>query len=112
MEKRERKDLETRVTKIIFDMGIPAHIQGYCFIRSAVIMAIERPEIIENITKALYIDLAKEYNTTPSRIERSIRHAITVAWKRGPTQTTIDFFGKKQESKVVIVSLLLQLQRK
>ena len=96
-----KRDLEIRVTEIIWDIGIPAHIKGYRYLRSAIIMTVENPEIIDSITKQLYPDLAKEYKTTSSRIERGIRHAITIAWDRGPTKTMIEIFGNPKKEKVL-----------
>lgn len=89
----DREDLEVVVTKIIHEVGVPAHIKGYQFIRSAILMAIENIEIINHITKQLYPDLAKMYKTTPSRVERAIRHSIEVAWNRGRTETMEKLFG-------------------
>jgi len=89
----EPKDLERTVTSLIHDIGIPAHIKGYQFIRTAILMAIDNIEVINHITKQLYPDLAKQYKTTPSRIERAIRHAIEVAWTRGHTETMERLFG-------------------
>lgn len=86
-------NLEKDVTNIIHDIGIPAHIKGYQYLRDAIIMAIEDTEIINCITKILYPDIAKKYNTTASRVERAIRHAIEVAWMRGNTDTLNDMFG-------------------
>ncbi len=91
--KTEPKDLERVVTSLIHDIGIPAHIKGYQFIRSAILMAIDNIEVINHITKQLYPDLAKMYKTTPSRIERAIRHAIEVAWNRGRVETMESLFG-------------------
>lgn len=87
------RDLERVVTSLIHDIGIPAHIKGYQFIRSAILMAIDNIEVINHITKQLYPDLAKMYKTTPSRIERAIRHAIEVAWNRGHVDTMERLFG-------------------
>lgn len=86
-------DLERVITPIIHDIGIPAHIKGYRFIRSAIIMAVKDSEVINHITKQLYPDLAKMYKTTPSRIERAIRHAIEVSWTRGRSETMNELFG-------------------
>ncbi len=91
--KPEPKDLERIVTSLIHDIGIPAHIKGYQFIRSAILMAVDNIEVINHITKQLYPDLAKMYKTTPSRIERAIRHAIEVAWNRGHVDTMERLFG-------------------
>ena len=86
-------DFERMITSIIHDVGIPAHIKGYQFIRSAILMAIKDCEVINHITKQLYPDLAKMYKTTPSRIERAIRHAIEVSWTRGRSETMNELFG-------------------
>lgn len=88
-----KDDLEMIVTGIIHEVGVPAHIKGYQFIRSAILMAIENMEVINHITKQLYPDLAKMYKTTPSRVERAIRHSIEVAWTRGSSETMESIFG-------------------
>ncbi|WP_105618117.1 sporulation transcription factor Spo0A [Vallitalea okinawensis] len=87
------KDLETEVTNIIHEIGIPAHIKGYQYLRDAIMMAIEDMEILNSITKQLYPSIAKKFNTTPSRVERAIRHAIEVAWSRGKVDTIDKLFG-------------------
>lgn len=89
----DREDLEMVVTGIIHEVGVPAHIKGYQFIRSAILMAIDNMEVINHITKQLYPDLAKQFKTTPSRVERAIRHSIEVAWNRGRTETMEKLFG-------------------
>ena len=103
LEQRSRNinsnDLEIIVTKIIWGIGIPAHIKGYRYLRSAIIMVFKNPELIDSITKRLYPDLAKEYKTTPSRIERGIRHAITTAWNRGPTEKMLEIFSNQKNLK-------------
>ncbi len=88
-----KDDLEVAITGIIHEVGVPAHIKGYQYIRSAIRMAIEDMEVINHITKQLYPDLAKAYKTTPSRVERAIRHAIEVAWNRGRNETMESIFG-------------------
>ncbi len=88
-----KEDLEMIVTGIIHEVGVPAHIKGYQFIRSAILMAIDNMEVINHITKQLYPDLAKMYKTTPSRVERAIRHSIEVAWNRGRSETMESIFG-------------------
>lgn len=75
--------LEIQVTEILHQIGVPAHIKGYHYLRDSIIMAIETPEIINAVTKQLYPSVAKRYETTSSRVERAIRHAIEVAWDRG-----------------------------
>ena len=89
----EIPDVETQVTKIIHQIGVPAHIKGYQYLRSAIIMAINDSEIINSVTKILYPSVAKKYSTTTSRVERAIRHAIEVAWDRGDIDTLNSYFG-------------------
>ncbi|MCQ2385439.1 MAG: sporulation transcription factor Spo0A [Clostridia bacterium] len=86
-------DLESQVTQIIHQIGVPAHIKGYQYLRSAILMAIEDNEIINSVTKILYPSVAKKYATTTSRVERAIRHAIEVAWDRGDIDTLNSYFG-------------------
>lgn len=92
-EKTRDNDLETRVTAVLHNMGVPAHIKGYSFLRQAIIMAIEDPEVISLVTKRLYPDIAKMNSTTASRVERAIRHAIEVAWDRGNVDVLNEYFG-------------------
>ena len=75
--------LEEKVSKIFINVGIPPHVKGYAFLREGVLMAVKNPEIINNITKQLYPSIGQKYNTTASKVERAIRHAIEVAWNRG-----------------------------
>lgn len=86
-------DMEAMVTDVIHEIGIPAHIKGYQYLRHAIMMAVEDLDIINSITKELYPTVAKDFNTTPSRVERAIRHAIEVAWDRGDTDVLNSFFG-------------------
>ncbi len=86
-------DLEAKVTGIIHEVGVPAHIKGYQYLREAIIMTVNNMDLINSITKQLYPTVAKRYNTTPSRVERAIRHAIEVAWDRGDTDVLNSFFG-------------------
>ena len=86
-------NLEAKVTNIIHDVGVPAHIKGYQYLRDGIIMAVNDVEVINQITKQLYPDLAKKYKTTPSRVERAIRHAIEVAWNRGQIESMENIFG-------------------
>ena len=86
-------DLETRVTNILHEIGVPAHIRGYHYMREAIIMAIADIDVLNYITKELYPSIAKKCNTTPSRVERAIRHAIEVAWSRGRVDIIDNFFG-------------------
>ncbi|MCL2068424.1 MAG: sporulation transcription factor Spo0A [Oscillospiraceae bacterium] len=86
-------DLDRQVTKIIHQIGVPAHIKGYNYLRDSIIMAVNQPEIINSVTKQLYPMVAKKSNTTASRVERAIRHAIEVAWDRGDVDTLNFYFG-------------------
>lgn len=86
-------DIETMVTDIIHEIGIPAHIKGYQYLRCAIMMVVEDLDIINSITKELYPTVAKKFNTTSSRVERAIRHAIEVAWDRGDTEVLNSIFG-------------------
>ena len=89
----ESADMEAQVTKIIHQIGVPAHIKGYQYLRSAILMTIEDSDIINSVTKVLYPTVAKKYQTTTSRVERAIRHAIEVAWDRGDVDTLNSYFG-------------------
>lgn len=86
-------DLEMMVTEIIHQIGVPAHIKGYHYLRTSIIISIKTPEMINAITKQLYPTVAKTYKTTSSRVERAIRHAIEVAWDRGDIDTLNSYFG-------------------
>lgn len=85
--------LATTVTNIIHDIGVPAHIKGYQYLREAILIAIADMEVINAVTKVLYPEVAKRYGTTASRVERAIRHAIEVAWDRGDVETLQKYFG-------------------
>ena len=89
----KNENLETRVTDMLHEIGIPAHIKGYHYLRDAIMMAVEDMDILNAITKILYPTVAKKYQTTSSRVERAIRHAIEVAWSRGKIDTLDDLFG-------------------
>lgn len=86
-------DLEKDVTDMIHEIGVPAHIKGYQYLREAIMMSVEDVEMLSSITKVLYPTIAKKYDTTPSRVERAIRHAIEVAWNRGRMETLNALFG-------------------
>ncbi len=86
-------DLETQVTKVIHQIGVPAHIKGYQYLRTAIMMTVDDNNIINSVTKILYPSVAKKYQTTSSRVERAIRHAIEVAWDRGDIETLNSYFG-------------------
>ena len=85
--------LEIRVTEVIHQVGVPAHIKGYQYLREAIMMAVEDIEAVGAITKVLYPSIARKFKTTPSRVERAIRHAIEVAWDRGDIETLQNYFG-------------------
>lgn len=93
IEKNKENNLEALVTNIIHEVGVPAHIKGYQYLRDGIIMVIEDINVLNQITKQLYPDLAKKHKTTPSRVERAIRHAIEVAWTRGQIETVESIFG-------------------
>jgi len=86
-------DIETQVTKIIHQIGVPAHIKGYQYLRTAILLTVRDSDIINSVTKVLYPSVAKKYQTTTSRVERAIRHAIEVAWDRGDVDTLNSYFG-------------------
>ena len=86
-------DLETEITNIIHEIGVPAHIKGYMYLREAITMVVNDMELLSAVTKELYPSIAKKYNTTASRVERAIRHAIEVAWGRGQIEAINKLFG-------------------
>lgn len=87
------KTLEEIVTEIIHDVGVPAHIKGYQYLREAIVMSVLDMDMLNSVTKILYPEVAKKFKTTPSRVERAIRHAIEVAWSRGKVDTIEELFG-------------------
>ena len=91
--KTDKTSIEAMVTNIIHEIGVPAHIKGYQYLREAIIIAVADMDVINAITKVLYPQVAKTFQTTPSRVERAIRHAIEVAWDRGDLDTLQRFFG-------------------
>jgi len=88
-----KRDLEKDVTDMIHEIGVPAHIKGYQYLREAIMMSVEDMDMLNSITKLLYPTIAKKFQTTPSRVERAIRHAIEVAWSRGRMETLESLFG-------------------
>ena len=86
-------DLESIVTDLILHIGVPAHIKGYHYVRQAIILSVNDPEMINSVTKVLYPTIAKMYQTTSSRVERAIRHAIEIAWDRGDVDVLNEYFG-------------------
>ena len=114
-------DLEKQVTAIIHEVGVPAHIKGYQYLREAILIAVRDMDVINAVTKVLYPEVAKRFNTTASRVERAIRHAIEVAWDRGDLETLQKYFGytvsnakgKPTNSEfIAMIADRLQLQRK
>ena len=93
LRRTDKTSIETMVTGIIHEIGVPAHIKGYQYLREAIIIAVNDMDVINAITKVLYPQVAKTFQTTPSRVERAIRHAIEVAWDRGDLDTLQRFFG-------------------
>ena len=121
-EERDRsRNLEGMVTAIIHDVGVPAHIKGYQYLREAILIAVADMDVINAVTKVLYPEVAKRFNTTASRVERAIRHAIEVAWDRGDLETLQKYFGytvsnvkgKPTNSEfIAMIADRLQLQQK
>ncbi len=115
------RDLEAEVTNIIHEIGVPAHIKGYLYLREAIMMVIEDIDLLGSVTKELYPKIAEKYITTPSRVERAIRHAIEVAWNRNDLDTIKGFFGYTIDTEkgkptnsefIAIVADKLRLNRK
>jgi len=92
-EETKERNLEADVTDIIHEIGVPAHIKGYQYLRDAIVMSVNDMDMLNSITKILYPTIAKKYQTTSSRVERAIRHAIEVAWSRGKMDTIDEMFG-------------------
>lgn len=95
----EPRNLDVEVTNVLHEIGIPAHIKGYLYLREAICLVVQRLELLGGITKELYPAIAKKYNTTPSRVERAIRHAIEVAWSRGNVEAIHVLFGHTVNSE-------------
>ncbi len=89
----KKNNLEVEITNIIHEIGVPAHIKGYFYLREAIYMVINNVDLLSAVTKVLYPTIARKFNTTPSRVERAIRHAIEVAWNRGCVETIDSLFG-------------------
>ena len=120
-EENSREDLEVDITNIIHEVGVPAHIKGYQYLRDAITMVVEDMDLLGAVTKELYPAIAQLNNTTPSRVERAIRHAIEVAWNRGKIETINSLFGytvhndkgKPTNSEfIAIIADKLRLERK
>lgn len=119
--KEQVGDLEVDITNIIHEVGVPAHIKGYQYLRDAITMVVEDMDLLSAVTKELYPAIAQQNNTTPSRVERAIRHAIEVAWNRGKIETINNLFGytvhndkgKPTNSEfIAIIADKLRLERK
>lgn len=119
--RNDKNSIEEIVTSIIHEIGVPAHIKGYQYLREAIMIAIDDMDVINAITKVLYPQVAKVYGTTASRVERAIRHAIEVAWDRGDLDTLQKFFGYTVNSTkgkptnsefIALIADKLQLQLK
>lgn len=95
----KNKTLEERITKIFISVGIPPHIKGYQYLREAIKLSIEDPDIINSITKKLYPGVAERFDTSPSKVERAIRHAIEVGWNRGKIENINSLFGVRVYSQ-------------
>ena len=93
LEGEDQVSLEASITAIIHEVGVPAHIKGYQYLREAILIAIQDMDVINAVTKVLYPEVAKRFDTTASRVERAIRHAIEVAWDRGDLETLQKYFG-------------------
>ena len=90
---KDNSSMEVKITEILHQIGVPAHIKGYHYLRNSIMMSIENPEIINSVTKQLYPSVAHNFETTSSRVERAIRHAIEVAWDRGDIDILNSYFG-------------------
>ena len=86
-------DLEETVSDIMHELGVPAHIKGYQYLRTSIMLSVDSPEMMSSVTRVLYPTVAKKYGTTSSRVERAIRHAIEVAWDRGDIDVLNSYFG-------------------
>lgn len=93
MDEQMRIRLERRVTKEMLDMGVPAHLNGFRYLREAVMMCLDDMEVVSSVTKLLYPELAKKFKTTDQKVERAIRNAIEVSWERGNEETFEELFG-------------------
>ena len=120
-EAQMREYLENNVTDMIHEVGVPAHIKGYQYLRDAIMMVVEEPDMLNSITKILYPTIAKRNHTTPSRVERAIRHAIEVAWSRGNMEIINSLFsytvstgkGKPTNSEfIALIADKIRLQNK
>lgn len=102
----QKEDIEEAVTEIIQNIGIPAHIKGYRYLREAIMNSMENNELMDNITKLLYPMVASRFNATSSGVERAIRHAIDIAWNRGNYDTFTAYFGSKKPTNSEFIALI------
>ena len=110
---KSQENLEALVTNVIHEVGVPAHIKGYQYLREAIIMVVSDIDMINQITKQLYPEIASKYHTTPSRVERAIRHAIEVAWGRGKQDVVERIFGYTTNSEfIAMIADKLRLELK
>lgn len=86
-------NLKVRVSEVLHEIGVPAHIKGYNYLRKAIMIAVERPTAVNYVTSELYPEIARTFDTTSSRVERAIRHAIEIAWERGDLDILLGYFG-------------------
>lgn len=98
MQRSEDKKVEQMISHMMLDMGVPAHLKGYRYVRSAVLMAEEDMKVVGSVTKLLYPEIAKQYNTTDGKVERAIRNAIEISWVGGNKETFEGLFGYCVES--------------
>lgn len=98
MESLDKKNIEQIISQMMLDMGIPVHLKGYHYIRAAVVMAVEDMRVVGSVTKLLYPEIARRYNTTDGKVERAIRNAIEISWERGNRHTFERMFGYCMES--------------
>ncbi len=98
MESLDKKNIEQIISQMMLDMGIPVHLKGYHYIRAAVMMAVEDMKVVGSVTKLLYPEIARRYNTTNGKVERAIRNAIEISWERGNRHTFEKMFGYCMES--------------
>jgi len=98
MEEKVDMNVEQMISLMMLDMGVPAHLKGYRYVRSAVLMAEEDMKVVGSVTKLLYPEIAKQYNTTDGKVERAIRNAIEISWERGNKKTFEILFGYCAES--------------
>ncbi len=93
MQEQSGREVEQMISHIMLDMGVPAHLKGYRYVRTAVLMAEEDMKVVGSVTKLLYPEIAKRYNTTDGKVERAIRNAIEISWERGNRETFEEMFG-------------------